>query len=255
LTYRLQGERYQGVFAELLEHDVAKCWLDEAHGWFDSPAPGLAPSPAGGSTGAARTALIESPFGLAVAREAAGPFFAFRRRKLALRRFTDALHLAAVGVATAQPFAVLLPRRRADPAAVVAERVDAPSLRGWIAGGADVPDGTLADVARALADALARLHRSGLRHRGLDAETVLIEPEVPGLVLASSAGVARAKLGIKKDDRSRARDLVPLLAALRELSSEALDLDRELWRPLLARYADRTGDDATALDAWVRGRA
>jgi hypothetical protein len=250
LTYRLRAARYHGVFAELLEHDVARRWLDEAHGWFDEP---QRESPAARR---APIALVETPFGLGVAHALAASPFAFRRRRRALRLFHDALHLGAVGVPTAQPYAALLPRRRGDPAALVVERVDAPSLAAWAAAGARMPEEpgpegancTHADLARAIADTLARMHRSGLHHRGLDAGCVLVEPEVPGIVVAGLDGIRRKRLGISRRGwRARARDLVPLFAAL-----QGLGLERDLWQPLLARYCERTGDDAAALDAWIR---
>ena len=37
MSYRLPGKRYRGRFAEALDHDVARRWLDTAHALFDAP--------------------------------------------------------------------------------------------------------------------------------------------------------------------------------------------------------------------------
>lgn len=249
MTYRLAGERYEGVFAEGLETDVARRWLDEAHGWFDAPAGLPGPSDVRGARGTARLALVESPLGLAVAKEIAPGRLAFRRRRRAARVFTDALHLAAVGVATAQPFAALLPRRGGDPAVFVAERIDAPTLAAWAAGprGAAAPG----ELGVALAGALLRMHRSGLRHRDLKAPNVLVEldgRDVLGVVLIDLDGVRRRRLGIApRAWRDRARDLARL-----RLSLLVLELDGAVWKPLCARYAAGAGDSPAGLDAWTR---
>jgi tRNA A-37 threonylcarbamoyl transferase component Bud32 len=249
LTYRLRGERYHGVFAETLEHEVAKRWLDEAHGWFDDP---QLERPRAERT---RSALVETPFGLGVAHEVAESRIAYRRRRRAMRAFTDTLHLGAAGVPTPQAYAALLPRRRGDPAALVLEQLEAPTLGAWIAAGAEVPGGDRTALAHAIADTLARLHRSGLRHRALGERTLRIEPEVPGIVVVGLDGIHRKRLGISRRGwRCRARDLASLHATLTDRSTPALDLERELWRPLLARYCAGTGDDPDELDAWTRRR-
>ncbi|MEM7307567.1 MAG: lipopolysaccharide kinase InaA family protein [Planctomycetota bacterium] len=243
MAYDLAGERYRGRFAEAVERDQARAWLAEAHGWFERRTPLPTASWKKG------VALFPTPLGDGVIKRVAPRRRAFERRRRTLRLFELALRLGAAGVETAQPWAAFLPRRGDDPAILLAELVDVPTLWQWIRVGGP---GDRAAVATALADTLVRLHRGRLRHRDLKSANVLLDPTPPQRVVVLDLDGARARDEERRPfpARTRARDLARLRLSL-QLAPRP-ELFDDVWPPLLARYAAALGDDPERLDAPAR---
>ena len=241
MAFQLAGDRYRGCFADALPHNVAEAWIGGAHLWFDEPEH----IPA--AWWKKDVALIDSPLGRAVAKRVSNRKPAFIRRRRAARMFAHAMRLASAGVDIAQPLAVLIPKRRGDPALYVEEFLDLPTLNHWALDGAP---GDRVGLTEALAHNLVRLHRGSMRDRDLKGGNVLVDSEAPArAIFIDLEGVRARDEGARPYGlRTRARDLARLLQSL--LLYDALD--DGVWRPLLEIYAERMGDDPAAIDARAR---
>ncbi len=240
MTYALAGDRYAGTFGERVERDVARAWLERCGAWFGQDRRPLPAAPANADLALLRV----EPTGDAVVKRYAPRRLARGRR--AQRAFELGLRIAAAGVETAMPLAALVPQRRADPAFLVQEYVNAPALHGW--------PGNPPAVTAALARAVARLHRRGFRHRDLKAPNLLIldADSDPTVVFLDLDG-ARARRA--EEDRpamfrfrARARDLARLRVSL--TTAAAREAGYGDFRELLAIYARELGgeDELEKLD-------
>ena len=238
MPYELVGEGYRGRFAEALDHADARELLAAAPDLMARAQPVPAASWKHG------VGVVDTPLGPAVVKDVARRKPTFVRRRRATRLFDLALRLGATGAETAQPWAALLPRSR-GPALFLAEFVRLPTLSTWLRVGAP---GDRAQVGEALAHTVARLHRGGLRHRDLKGANVLLDPgDPPRVVLLDLDGVrARWEPLGPYPVRVRARDLARLRLSL-GLAPRA-EVFAQVWEPLLACYAARMGDGASALD-------
>lgn len=240
MSYALAGDRHAGTFAERLGRDVARSWLGACPEWFGA---GRRPVPAAPEN--RDLALV----GGAVAKRYAPSRFARGRR--ATRAFELGLRLAAAGVQTPLPLAALVPKRAADPAFLVQEYVEAPTLHSW--------PGDPRVVTSALARAVARLHRRGFRHRDLKAPNLLVvdarEPDILFLDLdGARARRAEEHMPAVFPFRARARDLARLRVSLTTPEASEAGYGNARFADLLALYASEVdcGDDVDELNRATR---
>ncbi len=181
------------------------------------------------------------------------------------RSFRLGLALAAAGVPTARPLALIERRERGEKweSVLVLERLRGTTLRDVLLGAPTgegdeaASDAERREIRRAAAEAIARFHRAGFRQRDLKAANLLVTPsgEEGGRVrLVDFEGMTQ--LRAPPIERVRRRDLARLGVSFRASDVRDAGTSENDWRELIVDYLTAYAGEApheTAVRAWLDG--
>jgi tRNA A-37 threonylcarbamoyl transferase component Bud32 len=244
-TFKLSEPSIRITAVKGIPEELARRWMRECGTWF------AASSPERGAKG--RIAWISS-----AARDVVVKRDERTSRRTLLcalvgrparstRAFRLGLALAESAVRTARPLALI--ERAIDAgkweSCLVMERITAPSLREYLL--EELPRLSVEDPAakprllRAVAVAIARMHRAAFRQRDLKAANLLIEPREGGgfeVGMIDFDGMKRC--GGPPPWRVRVRDLARLRVSL--LAAESVSgVDARDWERLVTEYLEAYG--------------
>jgi len=232
-----------------LSEDLGRTWASEWRAWFGPGQRRLARAP-----DKPDLALVETPLGTVVAKRERAQ--GWRRAMVALgarpsrpaEAFRHARLLRAAGLATPEPLAVL---GAPGDAVLVTRYVQGRGLwEVWSAARAPA-------LVELLAQGLARLHRSGFRHRDLKASNLLLTGADAALELCWTDldGLRRLE---RSEPRARARDLARLGMSFESAPARAAGVRAGDWPALVRRALELAlerapdEDETAALLGWTR---
>lgn len=222
------------VSAELL-----RAWSTECERWFGPEQRALPSAPH-----KTNLALVETPIGPAVAKRErpegwrAGLVRVHARRWRSIAAFDRGVELAAAGLPTPEPLAVLTRSGLAHAECTLVTRyVDAIGL--WdFARSAD-----RSVFLEILARDLALLHANGFRHRDLKASNLLVRREEHSIVWTDLDGLRRHET---TGSWTRVRDLSRLAMSFESSAARAAGIRAGDWPALVSGYLERALGHAPA---------
>jgi tRNA A-37 threonylcarbamoyl transferase component Bud32 len=243
-TFKLCEESVSITAVEGVSEALARQWMRDCGRWFaeGSPVPGAK----------GRMARISSPAGEVLAKRDERGLRStvlcalLGRPARTMRAFRLGLALAETAVRTARPLALVersLSRGKWE-SCLVMERIMARNLREVLL--EDLPreqDGSGGDrtevksrLLRAVATAIARLHRASFRQRDLKAANLLVEPREGGAFEVSLIDFEGMKRFREPPPlRVRVRDLARLRVSFQAVEKRSA-VDRDDWALLVAEY-------------------
>ena len=213
--------------------ELQRAWSVECELWFG---PGQRTLP--NAPHKTNLALVETPLGPAVAKRErpegwrGGLARVHARRWRSIAAFDRGIELAAAGLATPEPLAVLVRSGLAQAESLLVTRyVDALPL--W-----DFARSVERDVFLALlARDLAALHAKGFRHRDLKASNLLVRRDDPAIVWTDLDGLRRHET---TGSWTRVRDLSRLAMSFESSAARAAGIRAGAWPALVCAYLERS---------------